>query len=118
MWFLWLFDSTGWIFGPAILLAGVLALAMCLRESVGATTVKRRRAALAWSLLPFVLGIAAALVGAALWLAGTMPEVTTSNAARRLGKACLAGLITTTPPLAWAVALVRRRRASQGAGVN
>jgi hypothetical protein len=110
MWFLWLFNTTGLIFGPAILVAGVVALALCLRASLRATPARASWRALAFSLLPFGVGVCAALFGLGLWLLGVMPEVPSGDAALALGKACLAGLATTAVPLAWALALVCLRR--------
>ena len=110
MWLLWLFNTTGLIFGSAILLAGVVALGFCLRASLRAKPARASRVAVTFSLLPFALGICAALVGLGLWLAGAMPDVARLDAAMNLGKACLAGLVTTAVPLGWALILVRLRR--------
>ena len=94
------------------LLAGFVALGLCLRASFRASPPRASRAAVTFSLLPFAIGICAALVGLGLWLAGVMPNVAQLDAALNLGKACLAGLVTTAVPLAWALTLVRLRRAT------
>jgi hypothetical protein len=112
MWFLWLFNTTGLIFGSAILLAGVVALGLCLAATLRVSTPRSSRMAVTFSLMPFAIGICATLVGVGLWLAGVMPEVARMEAAMNLGKASLAGLATTAVPLAWALALVRLGRGS------
>jgi hypothetical protein len=110
MWFLWVFNTTGLIFGSAILVAGVVALGSCLRASLRAKPARTPRMAVTFSLLPFAFGICAALVGCGLWMTGAMPDVARLDAALNIGKACLAGLVTTAVPLAWALILVRLRR--------
>jgi hypothetical protein len=110
---MWLFNTTGWIFGPAILLAGVVALGFCLRATLRVSPAGAPRTAFTFSLLPFALGICAALVGLGIWLAGGMPNVPVLEGTLNLGKACLAGLVTTLVPLAWALTLVRLRRQPQ-----
>jgi hypothetical protein len=104
---LWLFNTTGWIFGPAILLAGLVALLLSLRASFWARTPPARRAALVASLGPLALGVCAALVGLAVWGYVHQPGANQGVPWWALGKACLAGAVTTVIPLVWSVLLVR-----------
>jgi hypothetical protein len=105
--FLSLFNTTGWIFGPAILLAGVVALVLCIRASLPGSAPQSRRVALFAALLPFALGICAAIVGFAVWQAAGAPAGDGFGPWPALGKACLAGLVVTVPPLGWAFLLNR-----------
>jgi hypothetical protein len=107
---LWLFDTCGWILGPAILLAGVAALGLCLWATCQFTLRRRtQRLAVSVSLLPLVLGICGALVGAVLWLSLAWP-ISTADGLQALGKVCLAGLVVSAVPLVWALLLLRLRR--------
>ena len=110
MWLLWLFETTGLVFGLLILPAGAVALGLCLRASLPAGAPAAPRVAVTVSLLPLAVGVCAALVGLGLWLAGVMPEAGRSDAALNPGRAGLAGPVTTALPLAWALALARLRR--------
>jgi hypothetical protein len=104
----WLFNTTGWIFGPAILLAGLVALILCLRASLWARSYGPRRAAMIWSFVPFATAVCGALFGLGLvFVVGAGP---TQEGWLALGKCCLAGLAVTVVPLAWAVVLVRVQR--------
>ncbi len=104
---LWLFNTTGYIFGPVILLAGLLALFLCLRASAWARNWPARRAAVAASLLPLAAGVCAALVGLAVWGLAGRPGADQAAAWLALGKASLAGLVVTLIPLAWSAWLLR-----------
>jgi hypothetical protein len=104
---LWLFDSCGWIFGPAIMLAGLIALGVCLWASFKSALA---RVAVGFALAPAALGICAALFGFGLiWYLGQLGAMKVDNWLY-LGKACLAGLVVTMPPLAWSLALLRMRQ--------
>jgi hypothetical protein len=105
--FLWLFDTAGWIFGPAIMLAGLVALLLCLRASVWARARPASRTAFVASLVPFVAGICAAIFGFVIWQCATQPAANLSGPWLALGKVCLAGLIVTLVPLAWSLLLLR-----------
>jgi len=101
-----LFNTAGYIFGPIIVIAGVVALTLCLRATLRMDSPHARRTALFGSLSPFAAGICGAIFGfiyclllgqqAVQWLA--------------LGKVCLAGLVVSTIPLLWCLALFRRPR--------
>jgi hypothetical protein len=102
-----LFDTTGFIIGPAMMLAGIVALVLCLRASRQPDSPRAKRVALLVSLLPFALGIFAIPFGLAAWAAsgqGGTPDWLA------LGKACLAGLVVTAVPLVWSLLLLRPRR--------
>jgi hypothetical protein len=100
-----LFGTTGWIFGPLILAAGLLALGLCLWASRRSGSPQGRRRAVAFALLPLALGVCAVLFGlVVLWLSG---QKTADWLA--LGRACLAGLVVTVVPLAWSLLLLRLR---------
>ncbi len=105
---LWLFTSAGPICGGAMLLALVAALVLCLMG-----TVKRNpssaQIALTVALLPLVVSILGALVGLSIaWREGLLTSEPLA-CSLDLAKLCLAGLIVSSLPLAWALALVRVR---------
>jgi hypothetical protein len=101
-----LFSTTGWIFGPAILLAGSVALFLCVRASLSPRPHRARRAALV-SLLPLAVSVCGALVGLGLilTLAGGLSAVPRSSWLA-LGQCCLAGLVVTALPLLWSLVLL------------
>jgi hypothetical protein len=107
---LWLFDTCGSIVGPAILGAGLLALALCLRASRPASSPKARRAAVAVALLPAAFGPLGALFGLIVRRLYPVPGDHWSA----LGKVCLAGLVVAAVPLAWSLLLARARRGPDG----
>lgn len=102
---LWLFDTAGLIFGPAIILAGIVALAMCVRSTV--KPALRGGKTILVALMPFGLAIIGALVGLGIVLNEGRPGGVPSDAWLALGKVCVAGLTVTALPLLWAVVLVR-----------
>lgn len=100
-----LFNTTGWIFGPAILLAGGVALLSCLRASSWARNPPARRTAWVVSLFPAGAGVDAMAFGfAACWRANQSVDWFA------LGKAGLAGLLVSAVPLVWAALLLRVSR--------
>jgi hypothetical protein len=105
----WLFDTCGLIFGPAILLAGIVALGLCLWATLRSTPRRTQRLAVAISFLPLAISICGAVVGAILWWALAWPE-STAAASRNLGQVCLAGLVVSSVPLLWALLLLRLQR--------
>jgi hypothetical protein len=107
---LWLINSCGYIFGPAIFAAGLVALGLCLRASLKQASARAGRLAITLSLLPLALGVCGALFGLTLmWYLGELGRMRTENWLA-LAKVCLVGLIVTLPPLVWSLVLVRRRR--------
>ena len=110
---LWLFNTLGGIFGPFVLLAGVVAVVLCVRAGQRAGTPAVRRAAVWASLMPLAGGVAAMLTGLALWAGGWYPRMEPQTAWLNLGKAVLAGLVVTAVPFVWATTLNRTRRAER-----
>jgi hypothetical protein len=107
---LWLFDTTGWIIGPVMLITGLLALVLCLRANNSASSPRAVRAALIASLLPLAAGVCAIGFGwAVVWYSGKIPEDTT-GIWLALGKACLAGLVVSLVPLSWSLGLLWGQR--------
>jgi hypothetical protein len=104
----WLFDTSGLIFGPAILLAGVVALGLCVWATRRSSPRRTQRLAVTVSFLPLAISMCGALVGAILWWSLAWPESTAATA-RNLGKVCLAGLVVSSVPLVWALLLLRLR---------
>lgn len=100
---LWLFDTCGWIFGPAIMAAGVIAITMCAWVTFGSASKRARRRTVALATLPLLLGICGFLVGLAL----AWNQDMTSEHWLALGKVCLAGAMVTLVPLPWALWLIR-----------
>jgi hypothetical protein len=105
-----LFNTTGYIFGPAIVLTGLLALLLCLRASSWARNRPARRVALVASLMPFAAGVCGALIGLAMWWYADKPATDNGAPWFALGKACLAGLVVTAIPLVWSSLLLRAQR--------
>jgi hypothetical protein len=102
---LWLFDTCGWIFGPAILLAGLCAVALCLRASRRSSSRRGRGVALAAAGSPLAVAVCGAVIGLVVWWAAQVPEAPWLA----LGKVCLAGLVVAALPLGWALFLLRGR---------
>ena len=108
---LWLFSTCGLIFGPAIMLAGLVALGLCLLASRRASPPRSRRNAFFASLLPLVVAVCGALVGLVLWLALGYSSGSPLENGLALGQVCLAGLVVSFLPLLWSVLLLRLRGA-------
>jgi hypothetical protein len=108
MFFLWLFDTAGSIFGPLIVLAGCVALLLCVRATRRTERPSVRKQALYGALTPLALGLCAALVGLALFAPGGMKDEYWGN----LGKVILAGLVVTAVPLVWTLCLMSGRKAA------
>lgn len=113
MGFFSLFNSCGWIFGPAIFLAGLVSLGLCGWASLESKSLRASRIAAAVSLSPVALGICGALFGVAfMWSLGELANMKSDNWLY-LGKVPVAGLAVAAPSLVWALILLRLRR--QGA---
>src|ERR1700676_4718132 len=107
---LWLFDTCGYIVGPAILAAGLLAIGLCLWASRPSTPRRGRRRALVVAASPAAVGLGGAAFGFVIWwTAGAQGAPWAA-----LGKVCLAGAVGAPGPLAWAVLLPRSGRGSGG----
>ena len=100
---LWLFDTCGYIFGPAMIIAGVFALFLCLRASRPSCPRSAQRRAVAIALSPALIGLCGALVGLALWAANRMAV----DPWEACGKVCLAGMAVSAVPLIWSLLLLR-----------
>jgi len=107
-----LFNTAGYIFGPLIVLAGVVALVLCLRASRRTGTPRLRQTALFGSLTPLATGVLGAIVGLILLLGSGQQDGIQSEQLVNLGKVCLAGLVITISPLLWSLMLFRRSRTS------
>lgn len=96
---LWLFDTCGLIVGPAMWLAGLVAVGLCVRATRRATAESRRLAVRA-SLAPFALGVLGVFFGLAVCAVSHVPADPAA-----LLKVTLAGLLVTLPVLVWALLL-------------
>ncbi|MBN9119004.1 MAG: hypothetical protein J0I06_07560 [Planctomycetes bacterium] len=102
--------SPGWIFGPLMMLAGVVAVVMCARATLRSDRVPARRA-LAWALVPPVLGALGAVFGAVVWaLSG--PAADPARARMALVCTVAFGLFVAAVPFLWALVLLQRRPAA------
>jgi hypothetical protein len=106
------FNTAGLIFGPLIVLAGVVALILCFRASWRTTSPQFRRHALIGSLSPFIVGICGALAGLAFMLGSGQAGGIQTEHWRNLGKVCLSGLVVSSIPLLWCLWLFRTPRAA------
>jgi hypothetical protein len=100
---LWLFNTCGTIFGPAIWLAGIVAIVLCVRAT-RRPSPERRQLAFRASLAPFALGVLGVFVGLAVCAANQI-----AADAGALLKVCLAGFVVTVPALVWSLSLPRPR---------
>lgn len=103
--------SPGYIFGPLMLLTGLVALVVCLRATLRADRPAARRA-VAWSLAPVGVGILGALVGLAYWGLSDMVSENRAETWGYLGYTVLFGILVAAVPLVWSVALLRRQRSA------
>ncbi len=106
---LWLFDSCGFIFGPAMFAAAGVALFLCARSTFGVPTKRTEQLLLPMSALPLLLGCCGFVVGVAVCWIENMPSFPWLV----LGKVCLAGGVMSLLPLAWSLYL-RRVRLARG----
>ena len=105
-----LIRSPGYIFGPGMLLAGLIALIICLRASWSRQSFDPRRSFI-WSAAPLMIGIMGAMIGCILavieiesWPAaekGPVPEWALERARMHLGFTILFGLFVSSVPLVW-----------------
>lgn len=111
MWLRGLFSTCGYIIGPAILLAGLAAVLLCVRASLRGSPPRAPWTALMSSLVPVVIalfvGVPFGLI--VVWRAGELAK-DPGTLALNLGQMCLAGLVVTALPLAWSLLLLRLPR--------
>jgi hypothetical protein len=100
--------SPGYIFGPLMLLAGLVAAALCLRATLRPGRGGAQRA-LAWSFLPTALGVAGAIFGAAVWASSGRAAPDPAAVWAALGCTVLFGVFTSVVPVLWSLALLWRR---------
>ena len=98
-----LFNTTGYVFGSAIMVAGLLALGLCLRASLKSRPARAERLALAFSLSPLAIGVCGAVFGLAMLLSAGQLGGAGRETWLALGTVCLAGLVITVPPLTWSL---------------
>jgi hypothetical protein len=112
---LWLFDSCGFIVGPAILLAAVCAVVLCFRASRSSSSRRARRLALAAAVSPVAVAVCGAASGFIVWWSAGLVE----SPWVALGKVCLAGLVIAALPVGWALFLLRcQPNSDSGASVG
>jgi len=104
------FKSPGWIFGPLMLLSGLVAVVMCARATVRAERVAARRA-LRWSLVPPALGVVGAIVGGIVWAAHG-PASDPARARMALFCTVVFGVFCAAVPTLWSLVLLQRRPAA------
>jgi hypothetical protein len=103
-----LVSSPGVIFGPLMLLAGVVAGGMSARATLRPSYRAAHRAVW-WSLVPAAIGLMAAVFGGVRWTFLYGPAVSPwSQTWPVLGYTALFGAAVSVVPLAWAAALARR----------
>lgn len=106
--FMLLLKAPGFIFGPLMLIAGLVAVVVCVRASLRPDRVSHRRA-VAWSLAPLALGLVGATYGAVHWAVSGRVAPDRGFVWLLLGYTVLFGVLVTAVPLVWATALTRRK---------
>ena len=105
--FVMVLRSPGWIFGPLMLLTGLVAVGMCARATRRPDRIPARRA-LVCALVPPALGVVGALVGAVVWaVEGPMADPARSRMA--LFCTIVFGVFVAIVPALWALVLVQHR---------
>ena len=106
---LFLFNTTGLIFGPLILLSGGFSLFLCFKATRTPNDIKLRRQSLLISFLPFFISLFGAMVGYLILINhGGNRSIQVANWLA-LGKCCLAGLVVSLFPFSWSIFLNYRR---------
>jgi hypothetical protein len=106
--FVLVFRSPGYIFGPLMLLAGLAAVALCLRATFRPDRPSARRALL-WSLVPPALGVAGAIFGAVVLALADQPGKDWVQASKYLGCTILFSVFVAVIPALWSLVLLQRR---------
>ena len=105
---LFLFNTTGLIFGPLILLSGGFSLFIFFKATRSRNDIKLRRQSLLISFLPFFISLLGAMIGYLILINyGGNRGIQVANWLA-LGKCCLAGLIVSLLPLSWSIYLIYR----------
>jgi hypothetical protein len=106
--FVMVIQSPGYIFGPAMLLAGLIAVYMCVRASRAGAPDRARWVALAAALSPIAIGLLGAVFGAlVLWQVGAAAQ-DWANAWQYLACTVVFGVFVSLIPLVWAGSMRRR----------
>jgi|GEM_PF-6656834 len=100
-------QSPGWIFGPLMLIAGLVAIVMCVRAMSRDRSAARR--ALLWSLLPVVFGVVGAITGGIVWMATGQVAPAPTMVWMALGGTILFGVFVAIIPTLWSIILLQRR---------
>ena len=108
--FLAFLSTAGWIFGPAILLAGATSVVLCWRATRATSTDRDQRYAVVAASAPFALGCVGAVVGFIFWTVAGQPG-DSATSFRALGQVILAGAYVSFLPFLWASGVRRARRA-------
>jgi hypothetical protein len=100
--------SPGYLFGPLMLFAGLIAVALCVQAARRLDRARARRA-LVWALVPPVLGVVGAISGAVVLALTEQPNKDWSAALPYLGGTILFGVFVALVPALWSFFLFRRR---------
>jgi ABC-type spermidine/putrescine transport system permease subunit I len=105
---LYLFNTTGLIFGPLICLSGIFSLYLCFQAARSPSEKFKNRLFLL-SFLPFYISLFGSMVGYMVLLNhGGINSIQIENWLA-LGKCCLAGLAVSSAPLFWSIFLYYRQ---------
>lgn len=102
------FKSAGWLFGPLMLLGGLVALVVCVRATVRGDRASALRA-LRWALVPPALGAIGACYGGSIWAFSGVVVADPARAWMALFCTIVFGVFAATPAALWATALLLRR---------
>lgn len=105
--FVLLLQAPGYIFGPLMMLAGFVAVVMCVWATFRTDRGSARRA-LMWSAVPPVLGVLGVIFGAIVW-ALNGPASDPARARLALFLTIVFGVFCALVPALWALVLVQRR---------
>ena len=106
--FLTVVRSPGYIFGPLMLLGGLVAFVMCLRAALRPDRAPAVRA-LKWSAVPPALGAVGAIVGAVVLALSNQAAKDWAEASVYLFCTIVFGVFVAVVPALWALVLLQRR---------